>query len=126
MAPNFVSRYFGDALVIPESQAAKRRRQRLSTESASRYHANVAKTAESLLEEALTLPAQDRAMVASSLLASLDADHGADVDEAEIDRLWSVETERRAQQLDAGDAELVTWEHLVQQVDKQRSFPASS
>jgi hypothetical protein len=75
-----------------------------------------------VLEEALTLPAQDRAMVASSLLASLGAD-GAD--EAEIDRLWSVETERRAQQLDAGDAELVTWEHLRQQVDERRSFPAS-
>ena len=64
-------------------------------------------------------------MVASSLLASLDADHAAGVDEAEVDRLWSVETERRAQQLDAGDAELVTWEDLVQQVDKQGSFPAS-
>jgi hypothetical protein len=48
----------------------------------------VAKTAESLLEEALTLPAQDRAMVASSLLASLDTDG---TDEAEVDRLWSAE-----------------------------------
>ncbi len=47
-------------------------------------------------------------MVASSLLASLDAEDAAEVDEAEVDRLWSVETERRAQQLDAGDAELVT------------------
>jgi len=83
----------------------------------------VAKTAESVLEEALTLPAQDRAMVASSLLASLDADGG---DEAEVDRLWSAETERRAQQLESGDAELVTWENLVQRVDQRRSFPAPS
>lgn len=87
------------------------------------YHVNVAKTAQSLLEEALSLPAQDRAMVASSLLASLDGDV---VDEAEVDRLWSVETARRAQQLDSGDAELVTWEHVVEQVDKRRTFPAPS
>ena len=81
------------------------------------------KTADGLLEEALALPAEDRAMVASGLLASLDTD---DADEAEVDRLWSAETERRAQQLAAGDTELVTWEHIVQQIDKRRSFPARS
>ena len=84
------------------------------------------KTADGLLEEALALPAEDRAMVASGLLASLDTDDADDADEAEVDRLWSAETERRAQQLAAGDAELVTWEHIVQQIDKRRSFPARS
>lgn len=76
-----------------------------------RYRHNVAKTAKILLEEALTLPAQDRVMIASSSLASLDGDG---TDEADVDQLWSAETARRARQLESGDAELVTWEHLVQ------------
>jgi len=109
-----------------QADPAKRRPQLRSPESAQGYRDSVAKTAESVLEEALTLPAQDRAMVASSLLASLDADGGDGGDEAEVDRLWSAETERRAQQLESGDAGLVTWENLVQRVDQRRSFPAPS
>ena len=101
----------------------ERRPRSRSTEYAQRYHCRVFKTADGLLEEALALPAEDRAMVASGLLASLDTD---DADEAEVDRLWSAETERRAQQLAVGDTELVTWEHIVQQIDKRRSFPAHS
>jgi hypothetical protein len=56
-------------------------------------------------------------MVASSLLASLDTDG---TDEAEVDQLWSAETARRAQQVEAGDAELVSWEHLVARIDERR------
>jgi putative addiction module component (TIGR02574 family) len=77
----------------------------------------VSKVADSLLEQALTLPAQDRAMLASGLLASLDAE---ELDEEEVDRLWSGETERRAAELDSGDADPVTWEHVLQRVDERR------
>ena len=77
----------------------------------------VSKVADTLLEQALTLPAQDRAMLASGLLASLDA---VELDEEEVDRLWSAETERRAAELDSGDADLVTWEHVLQRVDERR------
>lgn len=73
--------------------------------------------AESLLHQALTLPSADRARLASGLLASLD---GAAMDEAEVDRLWSDETARRAAQLEAGEAELVTWEHVVERIDQHR------
>jgi len=78
----------------------------------------VATAAESLLEKALLLPAADRALLASGLLASLDAEG---VDEAAVDRSWSEETDRRAGMLDAGSAQLVTWDHLVERVDALRS-----
>ncbi len=57
--------------------------------------------AEVVLAEALGLPADERVMVASSLLASLDSDV---TDEDEIDRLWSIETERRAAMIESGEA----------------------
>ena len=57
-------------------------------------------------------------LLASGLLASLDSEA---LDEAEVERLWSAETERRAAQLESGDAELVTWDQLVQRIDERRS-----
>lgn len=57
--------------------------------------------ADTLLAEALELPADERIMVASSLLASLDGDA---IDESELDRLWAAETERRAALLESGEA----------------------
>ena len=74
--------------------------------------------AETLLEQALTLPLEDRALLASGLLASLDSES---VEDAEVDRLWSAETERRATLLDSGEARLVTWEHLVSRIDERRA-----
>lgn len=74
--------------------------------------------AETLLEQALTLPLEDRALLASGLLASLDSES---IEEAEVDRLWSAETERRATLLDSGEARLVTWENLVSRIDERRA-----
>ena len=74
--------------------------------------------AEALLEQALTLPIEDRALLASGLLASLDSEA---LNESEVERLWSAETERRAMQLESGEAELVTWEHVLRRVDEHRS-----
>lgn len=82
------------------------------------YDCDVTDAAETLLEQALTLPAADRVLLASGLLASLDSEA---LDEAEVERLWSAETERRAAQLESGDAELVTWDQLVQRIDERRS-----
>lgn len=76
-----------------------------------------AEVANSLLEQALTLPSEDRAMLASGLLASLDT---AVMDEADVDRRWSAETARRAAQLDAGEADLVSWEHVGERIDQNR------
>ena len=74
--------------------------------------------AETLLEQALTFPVQDRALLASGLLASLDSES---LDETEVEGLWSAATERRATLLHSGEAELVTWEHLVSRIDERRS-----
>ena len=87
------------------------------------YVDGVAESAQRVLEEALKLPTQDRAMVAAGLLASLDVD-GAD--EVDVDEFWSAECERRAQQVESGEVHLVDWEHLVGQIDELRSFPARS
>jgi hypothetical protein len=78
----------------------------------------VTDAAETLLEQALTLPVEDRALLASGLLASLDSEV---LDDAEVERLWSAETERRAAQLASGEAELVTWEHVLERIDERRS-----
>jgi len=81
----------------------------------------VATAADDLRAKALQLSASDRALLASDLLASLDADVA---DEAAVDESWSRETEHRAQMLEAGDAELVTWDHLTERVDGQRPSAA--
>jgi putative addiction module component (TIGR02574 family) len=78
----------------------------------------MAKTTDDLRDEVLALPAHDRARIASDLLASLDDEH-ADV--AEVDRWWSAETERRAALLESGEAELVTWEHVLERLDERRA-----
>ncbi len=82
------------------------------------YDCDVTDAAETLLEQALTLPAEDRVLLASGLLASLDSEV---LDEPEVERLWSAETERRAAQPKSGDAELVTREQLLQRIDERRS-----
>lgn len=77
----------------------------------------MAKTSDDLRNEVLALPAQERARMASELLASLD-DDALDVDE--IDRVWSAETQRRAALLDAGDARTLTWSEIEQRFADRR------
>ena len=61
----------------------------------------VSQVADSLLEQALTLLLKSRDARVGDL-ASLDAEQ---LDEEEVDRLWSAETERRAAELESGDAD---------------------
>lgn len=85
----------------------------------SRRHACVTtKAAESLLQQAMQLPAEDRALLASGLLASHDEDA---TDEATVEARWSAETERRARTLESGEATPVTWDHLVARIGARRS-----
>jgi putative addiction module component (TIGR02574 family) len=60
--------------------------------------------AEQLLEKALALPESERAELAGSLIASLDAtvDPGAEA-------AWQQEIARRAEETRAGQATLVSW-----------------
>ena len=71
----------------------------------------MAKTAHDLREEVLALPAQERARIASDLLAGLDSEA---VDEGEIDQLWSAETQQRAATLESGEADTLTWDDIQQ------------
>ena len=78
----------------------------------------MAKTADDLRDQALALSTQDRARLASELLASLDSDI---VDAGEIDRLWSTETQRRAAMLESGDAGTVSWDEVQQRFTERRA-----
>jgi putative addiction module component (TIGR02574 family) len=55
-----------------------------------------------LEREVLSLPASDRAKLAHELLESLDS-----LSEADLERAWLDEAERRAQQLDEGTVPLI-------------------
>jgi putative addiction module component (TIGR02574 family) len=74
-------------------------------------------TADALREELLALPLRERARIASDLLASLDSEA---VDQAEIDELWSVETQRRAAALESGEARTLTWEEIQGRFARRR------
>jgi putative addiction module component (TIGR02574 family) len=78
----------------------------------------VTDVAETLLEQALMLPAVDRAQLASGLLASLDGD---DVDEAQVERVWSMEAERRAAEIASGEVTPVSWEQVLSRIDERRA-----
>lgn len=78
----------------------------------------MAKTAHDLREEVLALPANERARMASDLLASLDSEA---VDADEIDQLWSIETQRRAAMLECGDAGTLTWDDIQQRFAERRA-----
>lgn len=67
-----------------------------------------------LEEEALHLPVQLRARLAQRLLASLD-----DLSEAELEQLWMIEAQQRAQQIDRGEVRTVSSDELDQKVQAQ-------
>jgi putative addiction module component (TIGR02574 family) len=60
--------------------------------------------AEDLLEQALSLPAEDRADLAASLLESLDGAADPDVEAA-----WAEEVERRIRDVESGKVKLIPW-----------------
>ena len=61
--------------------------------------------------QALSLPLDQRALLAEQLLASLDAET-----DREVSELWLEEAARRAAEIDRGAVELVTAEELESQV----------
>lgn len=62
-------------------------------------------------QEALHLPLQQRAQLVYRLLASLD-----DLSQSEVEQLWLVEAQRRADDIDQGLAKLLSAEELEQRV----------
>jgi len=64
-----------------------------------------------LLEEALLLPADERASLVEKLLQSLNLPT-----EAEVNRLWVEEAERRVSQIEAGKVELIPGEQVFARI----------
>lgn len=73
---------------------------------------------ESLLDQALALAPDDRVRLASEILASVDEGHD---DPDEVERLWAMECERRVAQLDSGEADLLTWDEVLAEIDASGS-----
>jgi hypothetical protein len=64
-------------------------------------------------KEALHLPIEARAKLAQRLLESLD-----DLSEQDAERVWLVEAERRAREIDEGKVQLVSSEELERRVQE--------
>ena len=64
-----------------------------------------------IAKQALHLPVKERAKLAQRLLESLD-----DLTEAEAEKLWVVEAQRRAKELDEGKVKPVSAEELERRV----------
>ena len=62
-------------------------------------------------QEALNLPIEDRARLAEKLLSSLD-----DLSQSEAEKLWLFEAQRRAAEVDQGLVELVSAEEMERRI----------
>ncbi len=67
-------------------------------------------TREQLENEAQSLPREERARLAEALIASLD-------EEAEMERAWLAEAERRAAELDSGAVQSIPAEEVFSELD---------
>ena len=68
-------------------------------------------TADRVIEEALSLPADARLSLVEKLLTSLNLPIDKD-----IDRIWSEEAEHRVAQIEAGEAKLVPGEEVFSRI----------
>ena len=64
-----------------------------------------------VIEEALSLPADVRLSLVEKLLTSLNLPI-----DAEIDRLWAEEAERRVSQMEAGEVKMVPGEEVFSKI----------
>jgi putative addiction module component (TIGR02574 family) len=70
--------------------------------------------ADTILGKALALPPDERAWLASELIASLD--EGKDVG---VETAWAAEIERRIDEVESGTAETVSWEEARERIKAQ-------
>ena len=69
-----------------------------------------------ILEQALTLPENQRAAIAASLLQSLDSESDPD-----SETHWNAEIERRLDEIDNGTVELIPWSEVRSKLQKIRN-----
>jgi putative addiction module component (TIGR02574 family) len=70
--------------------------------------------ADRILDQALSLPADARMDLVERLLASLNLPT-----QAEIDRQWAEEAERRVAQIERGEVELIPGEQVFEKIRKK-------
>ena len=70
--------------------------------------------ANKVFEEALSLPSDERVSLVEKLLTSLNLPI-----QAEIDRLWVEETERRVSQIERGDVELISGDEVFAKIRRK-------
>lgn len=73
--------------------------------------------ADALLQEALALPATERAEVATELLASLDSPSPEDL--TSVQAAWAKEIERRARRVLSSDATGESWETVRERTGRR-------
>ena len=73
---------------------------------------------EEILSAALSLPADERVMLADHLLKSLDGP-----DQKRIDALWAEEAERRLGEIDEGKVKTIDGELVMQEIQSRRKRP---
>ena len=72
-----------------------------------------------LRTEVLSLPTEERAVLAVELLASLDEGVSED-DPADVDRAWGETMVRRSQQIASGEVKTLSWSEVLEQVAANR------
>ena len=80
-----------------------------TTPAARRYLAAVA--IDAIRDDVLALSAEDRAELAAALPESLGPEPGTE--QADVDRAWATELERRAAALDSGEDPGVPWDDAL-------------
>jgi putative addiction module component (TIGR02574 family) len=70
--------------------------------------------ANKVFEEALSLPSDERVSLVEKLLTSLNLPI-----QAEIDRLWMEESERRVSQIERGDVELISGDEVFAKIRRK-------
>ena len=73
-----------------------------------------------LRTEVLSLPTEERAVLAVELLASLDDDVSED-DPAEVVLAWGAEMVRRSRQIASGEVKTLSWSEVLEQVAASRN-----
>lgn len=76
----------------------------------------MAELAEKIYEQALDLPIDDRVILIDKLLISTNLPTQAD-----IDKEWEQEVERRCQELDSGKSKLIPGEQVFEKIKKRFS-----
>lgn len=72
------------------------------------------KSAEKILQEALTMSAQDRAFIAERLITSLDTVMDTDVEIA-----WQQEIQKRLSEVESGEVTCLPWEEVRKRLPGQ-------